>query len=65
MKIKLSTFVGRRQLPGDEVAFSRLEAAFGPASPPPKKSKKATSPQPLNSQRRSRADEDARLTLVI
>jgi len=29
MKYKLSEFVGRNQLPGDEVAFNRLAEIFG------------------------------------
>ena len=35
MKYRLSKLVGRNQLPGDEVAFQRLEAAFGEAAPLP------------------------------
>ena len=43
--MKLSKFVGRDQLPGDEVAFNRIAEAFAGATP-----------GPINCQRRQRVE---------
>ena len=52
--MKLSKFVGRNQLPGDEVAFNRLAKVF--ANQPTN--------TPINSQRRKRVERSDGKTML-